>query len=573
MISSDKMKIYSYIKFGLFFFILFLFPHQGFTQKDISLKDGYLESLIRENQLKAAEAYLVEKINARGLSPEKTAYYQSRYSQLFLQKGEFEKALAYAKAAKKYIEKDKRSPMWGDVNRALCFAYIRKGNLDSALYYAEKLYQFSQENDDLPIRRTSLVALGNISLQNKLYQKSLDFYNEALLITESLKDTLNLKVDYYNVGLALSQLNEHEKSNTYLLKSAIRAEKEKALDLLARCYGTIADNYLDQNNFSAQIAYLKKANKIASEIGNHQLLAMGYANLAETALRNGEYKETIFYGNQSSIHLSNRPLIQLQAKVDSMRYIAYKNLGDFKFALNMLEKYDKERQSIRSESQKDKLNQLTIEFEVEKKDLQIANQLISIREEKAKNQSFLIGIGFLVSLSFFLSYTTIKNSKTRRILFKKEQEIDMASKLSFTPREEFPFNTLLSENERLVEKDYEKLFNELIVFIKEKKLYLNPRINQQTLVTEFGTNRQYIYEAIAKNGEDNFRGIINRFRINEVKELIKKDLVENKPLELIKIYELAGFNSYSTFYRSFKTITGLSPNEFVDELKKNLKQV
>ena len=108
-----------------------------------------------------------------------------------------------------------------------------------------------------------------------------------------------------------------------------------------------------------------------------------------------------------------------------------------------------------------------------------------------------------------------------------------------------------------------------MTFIQSKKLYLDPKFNQQSLVTEFGTNRQYLYEAISKNGDDNFRGLVNRFRINEAKKYISAHNSAINELDFGAISEKVGFNSYPTFYRAFKNITGLTPMEFTKELKRD----
>ena len=61
----------------------------------------------------------------------------------------------------------------------------------------------------------------------------------------------------------------------------------------------------------------------------------------------------------------------------------------------------------------------------------------------------------------------------------------------------------------------QKLFAEILLLIEDKKFYRNPELNQKTIVQELGSNRQYVYEAISKGGESNFRGLVNRIRIIE----------------------------------------------------------
>jgi len=544
-----------------------------FAQTAQPFKDPQLEEKLQKNQLKEAETLIdVQLAQQELLSLEQQVYYLNRKSQAKLLQGAFSESLASAKQSEKLLDSSPQSMLWGETFRAVCYAYIRTGKLDSALLYAEKLYDFSKKENDFKFRRAALVAMGNISLQNKKYQKSLDFYLEALSVSEATQDSSSLKVDNYNIGLAYSQLDEHEKSNEFLLKSAQMAEKENALDLLGRAYGSIADNYLDQRNFEAQETYLKKANEIAEKTGNKQLLAMGLAGLTEAALRKNNPGQAILLGKESLKNLQDRPVIQLQAKVDSMLYVAFKSTGDYKNALTQLEGYDKTLLTIRNQAQKEKLDQLTLEFEVEKKDMLIQNQATNLEKEKAKTRLLIIGIASISMFGFFVSYINIKNSRTRKILFRKEKEIDFQLSQIKHVNSSNPEEEVLSLDKELEEsQDHQKLFREVVQIIQERKLYLDPKFNQQSLLNEFNTNRQYLYEAISKNGDDNFRGIINRFRVNEAKYLISEKIKNTLPVDFGTLSEKSGFNSYPTFYRSFKNLTGLTPNEFTKEFKNDLK--
>ncbi len=536
--------------------------------QESTFRDDALEAFFQKNQLKEAEAYLNQQLaKETGLSTQQTVYYYNRKSQIDLQKGAFSSSLGYAKKSEVLLAPNPDSKLWGETYRGICFAYIRLGKLDSALLYAEKLQDQAKKLQDPKLRRAALVALGNISLQNLSYQNSLEFYLDALAVTEEAKDSLNLKGDYYNVGLAYGRLKQVDKSNAYLLKAAAQAEKEKVYDLLARCYGTIADNYLGLKNYTKQAEYLVKANQIATKLGNSQLLAMGYANLMESQLNRKLWEEAIASGEKSLKELEKKPLVQLEAKVDSLLYIAYKEKGAFTQALSRLEDYDSLRGQIRNDVQKEKLDELTLQYGVEKKDLLIKNQEAELEKEKTKSRLLVTGIIAVISILGLLIYLAIRNAKIRRLLFRKEKELDLHFATSKLPEDP----TLISFPSEYPEEqlDHQRLFQEIMTFIQSKKLYLDPKFNQQSLVTEFGTNRQYLYEAISKNGDDNFRGLVNRFRINEAKKLISAHNSAINELDFGAISEKVGFNSYPTFYRAFKNITGLTPMEFTKELKRD----
>jgi AraC-like DNA-binding protein len=210
-----------------------------------------------------------------------------------------------------------------------------------------------------------------------------------------------------------------------------------------------------------------------------------------------------------------------------------------------------------------------VQYAVEKKDLQIKNQESELEKEKATNRLLITGILFVCILVILLAYLAVRNARTKTLLFKKEKELDLHfSTVKLEDKaalSSFDFEATQGEGQL----DHQRLFQDIIEFIRSKKLYLDPKFNQQSLVTLFGTNRQYLYEAISKNGDDNFRGIINRFRINEAKKLLAEQLDSELPLDVGAIAEKVGFNSYPTFYRAFKNITGLTPLDFTKELRKD----
>jgi AraC-like DNA-binding protein len=574
---SGKITLSNTLILGLFISLVLL-NHRSLAQALENPRNEKLEILIKNSQLKEADSLINELFKKTPISKSWHVYYLTRKSQVLLNQGLFKESLATAKESTALLKGLSETVLSGETYRALCFAYIRIGSLDSALQTADKLYELSKRLDNSNLRRGALIAMGNISLQNRKNENSLNYYLEALDITQTKGgDTLNLKVDLYNVGLAYARLKDGDTSNEYLKKAAERAIKEGDKRLLARIYGTLSDNKLDLNQPSEHIFYLKKANELALELGDFQLLAMGSANLTESYILAKNYPEAIKQGLMAISYLEKRPSIQIHAKVDSMLYISYKRIGDQTRALLQLELYDQKKGTIRSQAQKQKLDELTLAFEVEKKDLQIKNQEIEIREEKVKTSLFLVTISGLILVIVLMVYMKVKDSKTRFLFFRKEKELDFKSEqlqllkaATIAKKEELTEAkpTLIFEEE--LAKNPNQMLTELLDLIEDKRMYLDPAFNQKSLVAELGTNRQYLYEAINSNGEDNFRTIINRFRINLAKKNIETDINQSVKPNLTQLFEVVGYNSYRTFFRAFKSITGLTPNEYIDEYKKEL---
>ena len=95
------------------------------------------------------------------------------------------------------------------------------------------------------------------------------------------------------------------------------------------------------------------------------------------------------------------------------------------------------------------------------------------------------------------------------------------------------------------------------------RLYLQPELSLTELAARLNTNKSVISRVINNNYQHNFNDFINRYRIEEVVEQIRKN--KHHELTLLGIAYDCGFNSKATFNRAFKKVTGQTPSEFISE--------
>ena len=129
-----------------------------------------------------------------------------------------------------------------------------------------------------------------------------------------------------------------------------------------------------------------------------------------------------------------------------------------------------------------------------------------------------------------------------------------------------------SEDDIPSEIPHNTLYLRFLEILEVNKLYLNPDLNIQILIKTLGTNKKYLYQAITLHSKDNFRGIVNRYRVDEAKKIIEKRIFSSSRIEMFEICVNAGFNSTVSFYRSFKMYTGLTPKEYENEAKKEFRK-
>lgn len=104
--------------------------------------------------------------------------------------------------------------------------------------------------------------------------------------------------------------------------------------------------------------------------------------------------------------------------------------------------------------------------------------------------------------------------------------------------------------------------------LEVKELYLNPELNLQTFAEQIQINSTEVSATIKLAFNSNFRNLINQYRVQRVKEIIKQDRAEK--LSLLGIAYESGFNSEASFYRIFKSTAGTSPKEYMNQHSKKV---
>ena len=96
----------------------------------------------------------------------------------------------------------------------------------------------------------------------------------------------------------------------------------------------------------------------------------------------------------------------------------------------------------------------------------------------------------------------------------------------------------------------------------EEKLFLNPKLTLQEVSAMIGTNRTYLSDYLNKVLKTTFYEYVNDFRIRTACEIIDSMTAENKR-SMQEISEISGFNSISTFNRSFVKLVGKTPSQYL----------
>jgi AraC-like DNA-binding protein len=112
-----------------------------------------------------------------------------------------------------------------------------------------------------------------------------------------------------------------------------------------------------------------------------------------------------------------------------------------------------------------------------------------------------------------------------------------------------------------VQSRMKNMYDRIVRYLQEKQPYLSEDFTIVDLSDAMFSNRVYISRTINMVTGNNFRNLINGYRVEYSQMLWKK----NPKLRLKEIYASCGFHSDVSFINAFKVATGYTPVEWLKE--------
>lgn len=108
------------------------------------------------------------------------------------------------------------------------------------------------------------------------------------------------------------------------------------------------------------------------------------------------------------------------------------------------------------------------------------------------------------------------------------------------------------------DKGQVSLKNQVTIVIEREQLYLKPDLKASELAMALNITQIQLQSIINHYFGTSFSGLINRYRINHAKSLMKEQ--PNTPIYIIA--EMSGYATEMSFYNNFKQITGTTPTNW-----------
>ncbi|WP_165602239.1 helix-turn-helix domain-containing protein [Chryseobacterium artocarpi] len=462
------------------------------------------------------------------------------------------------------------------LRKIISWAYAMQGN------YVEAVNTSNQKEDENQEGKQSrfVTMFGNFNLADQ-YQNLGLFEQSRNIIAGILADQDLLNSKNLKERMTLSKLYQLQAIN-----DGVSKKYEEALKNF-----DISDQYLDYDNEENKITrqentifralYLMRANRreeskklldeVIHEIENQGdyafLAAFAYEALSRYYFSKEDYHTAIHYLEKGFAKIENLPY-------NDLKLIFYELFTENYLALNNGEKYShynnlySDLKNKLDSSRKEGIQYIVKLLEIyHKKNIEYQKQNKSIQVKIIVSITLFLILGTMVC--FYYEQTKGKDLRKQFTFFKGQRERDISASIAHE-------ESLIKVN-KTSEKDQAKVSKEketeILEKLKEWELtdnYLNKNMSISILSAETGINTKYLSEVINNNKGKNFNGYINELRINHIAYLLRTDPAYLN-YKVSYLAEYTGFSSHGAFTNVFKSITGMSPNHYIQEIIKNKK--
>ncbi len=466
--------------------------------------------------------------------------------------------------------------------------YLYK-NADTQLEKAEALYLLSESKKR---QGDYIESIQDLFKAKELINPSKDhFLNSLLLISiaERCQTTgINDIAEEY-LRKASRQINSitkkeeliiakaflfYERSNKSLNKDSVSTAKQVAKssenslkDIKTMVPALLIKNYILQGNIyfnnkemDSASQYFNESQKLITTTG------MESSSLeAETLKGIGEVQYTTSNFEQAKANLKkalNIPFVEVPLRVTILRDLS--NVYKTQDSMEAYQNYYRESSTLNASvlnSERKLRNTIISHIEAEQEG--------AIRSDK-KSYYIIVGVIAGVLFIFFIGYYFYnkKLDKEYQQFEKVINQIENKEKLEI-PKAVVPEKIKETKGITIPEETENAILQRLENF-EETTKYTNSDMSLSLLAKQMQTNTKYISEIIHTHKNKNFNTYINELRINHIIQLMKED---KKYLNYKVSYlaEESGFSSHSAFTVVFKSITGITPKQFISFLKKDDK--
>lgn len=259
------------------------------------------------------QALLEIQDNTSDKAVKKKAWFNSNIGFLYMDLGDFEKALEYHYKALEIGEQTQNEELISDSYQDIGNVYFVNGDLKKAKEQFLKSLKLASKAENQITIANSLGSLGLVATELLDYDSALVYFEKANSIHIDLKKERELSVGQNNIGLIYMYKGDFVKAHQYIQKSLDYRTAVNDMDGLVRSYSNLAFYFEGLNYPDSAKYYYKKSLNLSKQQGYkmHQKNANFY--LSDLYLKELEFKVSLEH-YKAAIAIQNELFNEKKAK-------------------------------------------------------------------------------------------------------------------------------------------------------------------------------------------------------------------------------------------------------------------
>ncbi len=253
------------------------------TFSDQLKKEEAIKSIISSNQ------FYTKAKNSSGISKS-----FMNLGNLYLFKGDFEKALIYYNKGLEIAEKNNLYKQMGLINKNIGIVFMSQEKYKEALLYSNKALDIFLKINNKKEIAGAYINIGNVYFNQYDADNALLFYKKAEKICLEINDNFNLGLIYNNIGSVYAEDKKDKVNGLKYLKKALQFKiANNGTNEIIFQHTNLADFYVNDNDFVNAEYHLKKAEIMALKSNNKVELKQIYSTYANMFAKKNDFKSAL----------------------------------------------------------------------------------------------------------------------------------------------------------------------------------------------------------------------------------------------------------------------------------------
>lgn len=431
--------------------------------------------------------------------------------------------------------------------------YEMQAMIPEAMRAYQKSLSIAEKLKDSVSIGQSWINLGLLYAKINKYGQAREVTLRALAFFQSRKDILNIALCYQNLGYIMSEQQYHSEAVQYYYRSLELNQKAgNQFEVLNNIFN-LGSNYSDLGQYAKGEQYLAKAYRIASADERFDIIA-------KVCVQRGE--NNIFLGRYALAEQNLRQAMALIEKyeifdLEHLLYHFFKSLyaksGNFASYQAIGEKIKAREQARSDQETRARTDEVQALYEFQQHLRKIRNQEKSLNEQRRQTRTLILLSFFLALILTIVAVQYFKARKYMRSLFENAVERTLLDRR--TDAQPANRNYLL------------EVYGQVLAYIQNEG---RRETDIMMVAKHTGIREEYIAQAVRTFGDPSHNQPF--FRTFYVEELCRRMILSGDQTDLKKVTERSPFDSYLDFARTFRHITGLWPQQFLNCCEARLRE-